>query len=447
MNFVVVYRAPTGLRLARKEISMTPEVQPSPQPKQARKKKRAARSNGYVEQRGKRLRIVFQDQNHRRVRENANTTDWKTAEDLLQVRVAEVIKKEYVAPTRVTVDEIVEAVLTDMRNAGAKSINTVEGRWRLHLKPAFTGFMAEQVTKDHIRKYRSDRLAEGAALATVNRELALLKHAYVEAGDKVKKCPEIKLPKENNTRKGFLEPAQFDRLAPECDRFGGAWFRALCELGYAYGFRMGELLAMKVEQVDLVTSSISLPPGSTKNGQAREVRMGSMVRSLLAPCLRGKQPTDAVFTRPDGSRVCGFRKNWNEACVAAGLGKFTCRDCGGNITGNRCDGCGKKWRLQHRVYKGAIFHDLRRSSVRIMVRSGVSQKIAQQISGHVTSNTFSRYNIINGVDLIDAASKIEAARTSRFVVPSNDSGPHSAPLSAPSGSQAQVPAFDPRLVN
>jgi hypothetical protein len=42
-----------------------------------------------------------------------------------------------------------------------------------------------------------------------------------------------------------------------------------------------------------------------------------------------------------------------------------------------------------------------------MVRRGVPQKTAREISGHKTDAVFSRYNIVSEADIQDAARKIE----------------------------------------
>jgi len=129
---------------------------------------------------------------------------------------------------------------------------------------------------------------------------------------KVNRIPGFPRLAEDNVRKGFLEDAQYELL------FGSSsesWFRAIVEVGRTYGWRVGELLSMRVKQVDLMSRTIRLEPGTTKNRDGREVTMTKRVHELLKLCAFGKQPDDFVFTRSNGRCFQGY---WPVAFLSEG---------------------------------------------------------------------------------------------------------------------------------
>ena len=72
-------------------------------------------------------------------------------------------------------DELADDIIRDYRINRKKSLDDVEARWRLHLKPLFGGMKAVHVSSQQLARYVDERQQPGASNATVNRELAVLK--------------------------------------------------------------------------------------------------------------------------------------------------------------------------------------------------------------------------------------------------------------------------------
>lgn len=86
-----------------------------------------------------------------------------------------------------------------------------------------------------------------------------------------------------------------------------------------YGWRVSELKNLRAEQLDFAERVIRLEPGTTKNGEGREVVMTDAAYTLLRACVIGKAQSDYVFIRKNGNQLKDFRETWAKACKAAGV--------------------------------------------------------------------------------------------------------------------------------
>lgn len=311
-------------------------------------------------------------------RESTGTSDKRKATRALNHRLAEVTTGRFLGPNieRIAVEELAEDFLRDYRINDKSSFDDAESRWRNHIQPFFGSLHASQVTSSLLNAYVDQRQAAGAKNATINRELAALKRMFnlgrKTTPPKVVFVPAFPRLAENNIRKGFLEDAQYEKLLESCLEI---WFQTLVEMGATYGWRVGELLKLKVDQTDLANRH----PGTTKNKEGREVKMTQMVHDLLELCAEGKSPDDYVITWPNGKQVRDFRGTWDNARKAAGVPKL-------------------------------LFHDLRRTAARNFRRAGIAEGVIMKIGGWKTRSVFERYAIVSHSDVEDAVVKLEARR-------------------------------------
>ena len=329
------------------------------------------------------------------VRESSGSSNKTEAQNFLRKRMEAVSGGNFLGPRveKITVDELYDDLLQHYRTHG-KDAAWAEGRWNVHLRNYFggetldaekrtekySGMKAARVGTTQIVGYVELRQNEKAAKATINRELALLRRAFSLGFDaepqKVSRVPKFHkfiVSEKGSERRGFVEEAQYRRLTEQAAEL---WLRGFMALAYTYGFRKSELLEMRCSQVDLLDNTVRLYSGETKNGEGRIVALTEECRKLVTELRKGKQPEDFLFTRENGERVLDLRGVWDSLTRKAGL-------------------------------SGLLLHDFRRSAVRNMIRRGVPQKTAREISGHKTDAVFSRYNIVSDADIRDAARKIE----------------------------------------
>lgn len=350
--------------------------------------------------------------NGKRVRESSESPKRGAALDMLHDRLVAVRAGTYTGPeaARLTFDTIADGLRADYLLAGNRSLaKTAEGKYRgraegalAHLTAHFGGWLVRNITPPTVAAYHTERLAAGAAQATVHYEIALLKRAFTVArrnGQTAARL-EYKLGAVDNARQGFFERADFEAVRTQLP----APLRPVITFAYLTGWRKQEILDLRWRDVDFAGGMVRLEPGTTKNRAGRAFPFGALPE--LAALLKAQREATSATEREqgalvpwvfhrDGKPIKYYDDAWRSACERAAY--------------EERDGLRVLVRPQ---LVGRIVHDFRRSAVRNLERAGVPRSVAMAITGHKTEAVYRRYAIVAEADLNDAAKKLAALHES-----------------------------------
>jgi integrase len=240
---------------------------------------------------------------------------------------------------------------------------------KLHLRPYFGEKRLDEIGPAEVEAYKAKKLEEGCAKKYVNNQLTVLRkllNLAVEWGElsHTSRVRALRLPEHEFLFLDFTEARRFlDAAPPE--------WKTLLTLALRAGPRLGELLALKWEDLDLVSGNMVIrrslwrdKEDSPKGGRKREVPLSDdALNALKAHRGVSMMKGEYVFCDSAGKRLSHKK-----------LSKLVPRVC-------------KKAGLAKRL----TMHDLRHTFASHLVMRGVTLKAVQELLGHKTLDMTLRY--------------------------------------------------------
>lgn len=164
----------------------------------------------------------------------------------------------------------------------------------------FEGKYIHEISAWQIEGWKSKR-SKICKVATVNRELALLKHMFsmaVKPWKKLKESPvkDIKRLKGETKRVRYLMPDEVQRLISNSANF----LKPIIALAVHTGMRKSEILGLKWQQVSYEQGIITVL--DSKNGERRHIPMDETIRSTLKAI---EPSSELIFHNRNGKPIDG----------------------------------------------------------------------------------------------------------------------------------------------
>ena len=254
---------------------------------------------------------------------------------------------------------------------------------KYQLLPYFGMRKLNEISPEDIEDYRGKRLRRDgnpAALGTINKDHMLLKHMF---GVAIKRglletnaAKKVAMPDPQNERDKVLNNEEWNRLYESA----ATHLRPILLVAYHLGPRLGEILQLTWDRVDLQRGIIKLRSVDTKTKEPRLVPMTQEVWQVLREQAKVRSMVvDRVFLF-EGRPLKGIKRAFRTAVRKAKIEDFR-------------------------------FHDLRHCAATNLRRAGVDTITAMRVVGHKSERMHRRYNSVSEGDLLAAASKLNTYLT------------------------------------
>jgi len=291
----------------------------------------------------------------------------KLAEQVLHKREVEIAEGKFLDKKnkfKVKLEDFADEYIELYSRHNKKTWDKDAGRL-IPLKRFFGGKYLFMITPHQVEEYKSKRIKGELRVfkgkikpATVNRELALLKHMFTMAirwgKAEVNPVKKVKLFRENNQRLRYLEKEEAERLVRNCK----GYLKRVVIIALNTGMRRGEILGLKWTDIDFRRGFMYLR--DTKNGECREVPINDLVKQALIKQPR-RSDSPYVFYNREGKAFQDLKKSFLVALRKSAIINFR-------------------------------FHDMRHTFASQLVMSGVDLNTVRELLGHKSIRMTIRYS-------------------------------------------------------
>lgn len=307
--------------------------------------------------------LYFHDENRKRVRKVVSNA--QTKEEALFALKNEVLKafskKRGVEPRRENIGFRAFSQIYLQGYIMLTRRNFQSDVYRLKkLTDCFCDTKLRAITPLMVERFRALRLKAGNSKTTSNRYLALLKkmlNLAVEEGyleeNPVKK---VKLYSEKENLKERILTEEEERRLMETS---SANLKSVLSVALNTGMRLGEILSLRWDQVDLGSRRIRVE--NTKSGKTRTIEVNTpLLRELLELRRRDSRGPYLFFNPKTGKPLSTVKTAFKASCRRAGI-------------------------------EGLRFHDLRHTFASRLVKRGIDLITVKELLGHSTVKITERY--------------------------------------------------------
>lgn len=314
-------------------------------------------------------------------RRSTGETDERKALKRLRDWQAEVKTGDY-APLgmKLTVRELLQLVQLDYEKKQNRSVKNLKWLTK-HLLEHFEPEMrAKNVSSPAVDAYIIARRAEGAADSTIRQEVHILDRGFLLAVKKRLLPPQARPFIENivvgdsNARQGFVLRDEAEKIAAELVALKRDDYADFVLFLFHSAWRADEVRTLTWRDYDRRENGFRLRRENDKAKKGRLIPIAGELATVMERRLEKRRLDVPYVFHFRGEKIGDIRKSLYKAVAAAGLG--------------------------HR-----ILHDMRRSGIGHLRGAGVPEQTIMRLSGHRTTATFTRYNIVSADDLRAALEK------------------------------------------